>query len=301
MKKALSEKITIVTHNGSFHADDVFSVAALTLLFNGRKQSFDVVRSRDPKVAESGDIVLDVGGVYDESNLRFDHHQIGGAGARPNGIPFAAFGLIWKKFGEEISGDKKVAEWLDKKLVQYIDAGDNGAGELKPYAADVFPYTIEQSVCIFNLGWTDETKDGDSRFFEAVNFAAGVLEREIKTTKELVEGEKFVVQAYASASDKRLIILDKNYPWQEVLNRYSEPLYVVEPANSGWHAEAVRDNPTSFVNRKNFPAAWAGRRDAELAAITGISDAVFCPNACFVVFAKSKEGAIALAKMAIGL
>ena len=34
-----------------------------------------IIRSRDPAVIESGDIVVDVGGVYDVTRRRFDHHQ----------------------------------------------------------------------------------------------------------------------------------------------------------------------------------------------------------------------------------
>ena len=32
-------------------------------------------RSRDPKVLDECDVVVDVGGVYDPEKMRFDHHQ----------------------------------------------------------------------------------------------------------------------------------------------------------------------------------------------------------------------------------
>lgn len=35
------------------------------------------MRTRDPAVLETCSIVVDVGGVYDESKQRFDHHQRG--------------------------------------------------------------------------------------------------------------------------------------------------------------------------------------------------------------------------------
>ena len=75
---------TIVTHGGKFHADDVFSVAALTHLFPDAQ----VVRTRDAKLIAAADIVVDVGQEYDAASGRFDHHQRGGAGARDNGIPY---------------------------------------------------------------------------------------------------------------------------------------------------------------------------------------------------------------------
>ena len=86
-------EITVVTHNGNFHADDVFSIAVLKHVL----PTFKLVRTRDKALIESADYVIDVGGEYDPETNRFDHHQRGGAGERENGIPFSSFGLVWKK------------------------------------------------------------------------------------------------------------------------------------------------------------------------------------------------------------
>lgn len=48
----------IATHNGKFHADDVFGVALLTDLY----PDATIVRTRDPQMLDTADIVLDVGG-----------------------------------------------------------------------------------------------------------------------------------------------------------------------------------------------------------------------------------------------
>ena len=62
----------LVTHNANFHADDIFATATLDLVF---KSDIEVIRSRDPNIIESGDIVYDVGQIYDPERNRFDHHQ----------------------------------------------------------------------------------------------------------------------------------------------------------------------------------------------------------------------------------
>jgi len=84
--------ITIATHDGNFHADDVFSIAALKAVF----PTFTLIRTRDLTLIAKADIVIDVGGEHNEDTGRFDHHQRGGAGARENGIPFSSFGLFGK-------------------------------------------------------------------------------------------------------------------------------------------------------------------------------------------------------------
>jgi uncharacterized UPF0160 family protein len=83
--------------------------------------------------------------------------------------------------------------------------------------------------------------------------------------------------------------------------KYDEPLYVVFPnANKDtWRVGCVRKEEKSFENRKSFPVAWAGLRDQDLAKVTGVTDAVFCHNGRFLAVAKSKEGAIKLAELAL--
>jgi len=96
------------------------------------------------------------------------------------------------------------------------------------------------------------------------------------------------------------VIFDEKYPWQDVLKKIKEPIYVVEPGSmrGEWKVTCVRDNPRDFTNRKDLPKEWAGKRDTELVQITGVKDAVFCHNKLFTAYAKSKEGAIKLAELA---
>ena len=80
----------IITHSGSFQADDIFAVAILLLAVG----ESEVVRTRDKDQIALADYVVDVGMIYDPAQNRFDHHQPGGAGERPNGIPHASSGLV---------------------------------------------------------------------------------------------------------------------------------------------------------------------------------------------------------------
>ena len=85
----------IVTHNSTFHADDVFAVATLLII----EPDAEVIRTRDENIISSADYVVDVGQIYDKDKKRFDHHQLGGAGKRDDGIEYASFGLVWKEYG----------------------------------------------------------------------------------------------------------------------------------------------------------------------------------------------------------
>ncbi|TSC83607.1 MAG: hypothetical protein G01um101417_482 [Parcubacteria group bacterium Gr01-1014_17] len=292
-------KKLIVTHDGGFHADDAFAVAALLLHTKGNAE---VVRSRVPKVIASGDFVVDVGWEYNETRSRFDHHQPGGAGERSNKIPYAAFGLVWKKFGAAISDSEEIAARVDAKLVQPIDAADNGVQLGNYEGALAFPYFMQNAVFAFEPTWNEKNLSLDAQFDEARKFAGVILEREIAHARDALLGEGRVRAAYKAAEDKRIIVLDEKYHWGDILGEKAEPLFVVTPdrgPSGNWRAHAVRVGPNSFTSRLSFPEAWAGKRDEELALVSGVPDAVFCHNKLFTVAAQTKEGAIALAKKAL--
>lgn len=299
---SFSSKKIVVTHNGGFHPDDVFAVATLSLLLNGR---IKVVRTRNKEKISRADYVVDVGAVYDNEKNRFDHHQQGGAGARMNGVPYASFGLVWKHFGEKITKSKEIAEIIDRDLVQYIDAMDNGVGELKPIMGTVIPFTIGMMIMDMNpVGNINQSKSNEA-FERSKLIAERVLKNKINIIREELSTRIIIQKIYDSTLDKRLILLESKYPWSDVLKKYPEPLFVVGPREVNeegrldWEVVCVRDNPNSFINRRDLPESWAGKRDKELSDVTGVPDAVFCHNKRFMAVARSKEGALKLAELAL--
>ncbi len=294
------EQLKLITHNGNFHADDVFACATLMILLEREGKQYEIIRTRDEGIIASGDYVFDIGGVDDPLINRFDHHQKGGAGVRSNTIPYASFGLVWKKYGAVVSGSETIADNIDQKLVQPIDANDNGMNLFTGTIEGVSPAIISDIVSVFRPTWKEESYDIDGAFLTLAKTAKVYLERMIVRTKDALEASAFVEDAYARAEDKRLIILDGQYPAHETLEKYPEPLFVIGPrTDEKWMVKTMNKEKNSFANRKDLPASWAGLRDAELAKVTGVADAVFCHNGRFLAVAGSKEGAIALGKLAL--
>jgi uncharacterized UPF0160 family protein len=109
-----------------------------------------------------------------------------------------------------------------------------------------------------------------------------------------------VEAAIARAADPRVIELDRNMPWRElVTSRAPEALYVMYPKSDGWGAQAVPEEVGAFGNRRDLPAEWAGQSGDELAAVTGVPDAIFAHPARFYVSAASREGIVALLEQAL--
>lgn len=282
----------IATHNGNFHADDVFSVAALKNIFS----SFKLLRTRDLERIRKADIVIDVGGEYDADTDRFDHHQRGGAGARDNGIPYSSFGLIWKKYGVAIcNGDYEVAAAVDAGLVSTIDAID--CGHVEGVASGI---SLSQTISMFNPTW-QENGDFDACFDEAVEFASRILSRFIASASGGIHARALVAKAIENAKDPRVIVLKKYIPWKKAVHDLSQDaLFMVYPSQTGqWRIQTVPVEPGSFEDRKPLPTTWAGLSDQELQAVTGIHDAMFCHNGLFIAGAESFESTMKMAAIAL--
>lgn len=295
------EKITIVTHSSGFHTDDVFAVATLLLVL-GEKVSFEVIRSREKEIIDKADYVVDTGNTYEPLKNRFDHHQEGGAGKRLNGVPYASFGLVWKKYGEQLSGSMKKYEKIDRILVQPIDAGDNGLKFLETKIQNLHPFDIGILTSIFAPTWKENEVSIDEVFLQLVSYAKRIISRLIISVGDATEAEQLVIDSYNSSPDKRLILLNERYPWEEILSQYPEPLYVVyKNQQSNWSIKTIRNDRFSYEPRKKLPESWAGKRDKELEDATGVSDAVFCHNARFMAVAKTKEAILKMAEAALAL
>lgn len=293
-----NRQVKVAVHDGQFHSDDVFSVAILSLYL---KKPLKILRTRDPKILSKMDYLLDVGKKYNPKEHKFDHHQINWNEERKNGVRYATCGLMWKEYGEKICDSYDVARKVDEKVIQPIDAEDNGIEIYKNIFKNIFPYRMSDYIFTFNPTWT-ERKTNSLKFFEkAVALAKEILKREIKKVEDDILGEKMVREIYEKTKDKRIIILDNNYSWKKIISSYPEPLFVIRQIdeNKSWRVNAVNSEGLEFKSRLGFPMAWAGKESEELVEITGVSDAIFCHNQRFMCAVKSKEGAVELAKKAI--
>lgn len=310
---------TIATHSGSFHADDVFGVAVLAALFPEHR----IVRSRDPQELATADFLVDVGGVWDAQQGRFDHHQRGFGGARmrdgERAEGYASAGLVWREFGTayvrqaaqrmgqplDDAGCTRIAEDVDTALVRYLDLVDTGAADVAP---GVFGFSSILS--LLNSTWLEEgtlpaperARLQMERFAQGMEIVRRVLDRFIlRAIGQLLAADK--VRGAERLLDGRVLHLaDGGLPWTRVVvEEMPEVLLVVYPE---WDTQQhiVRTVPAqagSFRSRMDLPAPWSGLRGEQLAAACGVPDAVFCHTNLFIGAAKSFEGAMEMARKAL--
>lgn len=287
---------TVITHSGTFHSDEVLATVILEKVLG------NITICRTFKVPEElADDVI----VYDIGFGMYDHHQKGGNGARENGVPYAAAGLIWKDFGRQLVTDTcnpdLVWNLIDRDLIQGIDATDNGKIPKVDYPAQAM--TFSQAISSFNPNWDSEMSTDDA-FAKAVEFAKIVFDNVLANAVSKANAQDIVDEAIES-SVNNIMVLDRFVPWQEFIfsstnNKASDILFVVFPSNrGGYNWQCVPDALGSFGMRKAVPDEWKGLRDLELQNVTGVATASFCHPEGFIGGATTLEDAIALAKLAV--
>lgn len=263
------------THGGIFHADDVFATALLRIL------------NPDIKITRGFTVPHDFTGiVYDIGGGKYDHHQKDSR-VRKNGVPFAAFGLLWEQFGNELL-DEEDAQEFDKHFVQPLDCSDNTGEEnvLSLIIADRIPT------------WQEDSGQMDEAFWEAVGFAKEILERRFRQIRADREAYEIVYQKAVQCRDG-ILYLEPVVPWKKAVQE-QDIMYVIYPSiRGGYNIQAVPDKEDKNELRRPFPESWRGAEPQGLRKLTGIKDLTFCHMSGFLCAAETLEGAYSTARLAM--
>ncbi len=219
-------QMKLYLHSGNFHADDVFCCAFLRL-YGLQPETFRVAEITDEmrKEASAGTaIIADIGEIYDPGRNMFDHHQLN-APVRKDGTRYAAFGLLVQKFWKE--------EWtwkdrFENEYVKPIDATDNGQSN----------FVINRLIKAFVPNWNSD-EDPDAAFFQAVDFAYGILERDFARRAAIRDAE-IEIEIRAGEAKDGILILEKYIPFDSCLDSSMGVKTVIYPSNrSGYDCRIV--------------------------------------------------------------
>lgn len=317
--------LTLVTHDGKFHTDELMAIAIIELWSQHRNNAVQIVRTRNKEAIAAADIVVDVGGLYNEITMRFDHHQHNdGSLDRPDtAIPYSSAGLVWKAFGKELieksSFTKNMPDVdigiierfhkeVDKRLILPIDANDNGVDLIS------FPrnyLSLTSLVSRMNRPFFIDNEFLDSAYFDvAKGVCSGALLATLNEVRSEIMAEAIIENAVihpmwspdSACCYKEILELETGCPWKNVVSneeKYKDVVFVVAPGKNRWDVNAVPSSSSGFESRALLPKALRGLNDKELQGISGVDDAIFCHKGGFIAAAASKEGAIRLATLAI--
>ncbi len=269
-------------HDGSFHADEV-TACALLLLFNLIDKD-KIHRTRDPVSLEQCEYVCDVGGIYNPSIKRFDHHQVDYKGN------LSSAGMILKYLRDQKIISQELYDHFNRTLVMGVDAHDNGIAPQET-GYSFFSQIVSNFMPVH---YQASLKEYQEAFMEALEFVLGHLRRS-KERFEYIRGCKEKVKKSMEKKQK-VLVFEESLPWMENFfllgGEFHPALFVLMPTGNHWK---VRGIPPSLRDRMKvrqpLPKKWAGLHDEDLEKITGIEGSIFCHKGQFISIWKTREAA----------
>lgn len=252
------------THAGRFHADEITALAILKVAELCYK--YERLRQINLDNLIGSGFIVDIGRQYDHERLMYDHHQE--FLKRPNGMPYASAGLIWKHYGRDailkhlgVTDEDEINfihEYVDKNFIQGIDAHDadssyKAKGECS--AGEVNIITLPDVIGTFNH--TDVFHSIQDVFFEnACLLVQKVLYSILRQayailadTKSFKEKAKFYLNGTTVVIEEYIPSLDY------ILQEYPDVLYVITVSshpNNKYSMLAVKKNPKTRELRKTI-------------------------------------------------
>ena len=222
----------IVTHNGKIHADECAAVSLLSSYFANKGVEVYVLRTRDASKFLDSDCLVDVGGEYDHTRLRYDHHQsdFSEKWNTESSSLLSSAGLIWRHYGREIIemylsnnaeqydygfnySETTIEELLNiiyEKLILEIDAHDNGI-------SIIGGMNISELICAVNCNDVSDDETQNANFNRAVSLIGNIFDikfKEIINSYFNFHRDLEVVKSILRDDDKQkgYLIVNENIP-----------------------------------------------------------------------------------------
>ncbi|WP_372881933.1 MYG1 family protein [Psychromonas sp.] len=231
-----NDKIKVVTHNGSFHADEVTAVALLQLYGIIKKGQFEIIRTREMEQINQGDIVVDVGAIHNIETCRFDHHQIKDG-------KISSAGLVWLWIKDKTG---KACPEIDC-FVEAIDKHDCGIEKM----AD---FSFAQIVSAYNHTDVFDDKKQQKAFNHAVNIALKFTGHLKQKQDKLKRAAEIIKKSQVKQIGKHKVLILAEYApnWTALVHgesNYSEITHVIwyVEAKNQWNIQIPSDKENSFV------------------------------------------------------
>lgn len=270
---SITKLTKVITHAGTFHADDVCTVALLELLTGRELEVCRVSKMSDEHLIISLDRTYTI--VCDIGLGRYDHHfPDENKEHYDDGVPMASIGLIARDISIDGKSIEETFPGFTHEILKPIEARDNGYTTV-----ELRETPFGDIVKAFNPSW-DSDKSHDDCFREAVDVCKVLLSRFLTRIKSRVSAGEMIKSAEVI---NNVLVLDKFVPWQTYID--DTIVGCIYPSDrEGWCLQ-LAPGVLRFENRGRFEF----NEYAELLT-------TFVHPSGFMCVAKTKEDAIELTK-----
>ncbi|PWJ53394.1 uncharacterized UPF0160 family protein [Dyadobacter jejuensis] len=235
----------IITHAGTFHADEVLAVAITNYVYGGEIPIERVFKVSPEDMENSSVFVYDIAGEYNPAIGNFDHHQDGNMDAT---------NMLILNYLEPKLGCALVSR-LKNNLFKQVSDIDRGI-------VANYPNSFNSIIRNYN-----NMPDG---FYTALHIAESILLAYIKTAEKSIEGEKvwltFLKFDGVAIDDSGTIIPE----WRDLAEK-DNVFFLVSPNVRGGfqiisrNPEAIpipKDSRQTFRHNSGFMAVYSNKEDA---------------------------------------
>ena len=274
----MSNQIQVVTHDGIFHADEVFACALLCIAYG--QENVSIIRTRDTEVLTKAthdeDVwVVDVGDDFNPSMLNFDHHMRDFNVPNRHGNKLSSFGMVVEALLRRSFFSEVRQQLLD--FSNKVDLMDNG---------------IEVAEDLRFISVLNSYSDNEEfSFYAALQTAIGYLRSLINKWKEDHLTNLRLNDALGNMTEDGIIYHSSYIPVDERANAIPEAKLVVYKNKAGtYNIQSVNVGETKdFSVRCPAPSRWLGLRDNELIRASGGLPLTFCHAGGFLTVTSTDE------------
>ncbi|KAI5168759.1 hypothetical protein PAEPH01_0397 [Pancytospora epiphaga] len=303
--------LKLVTHSGNFHYDEILATALLEIIF----EKVELIRTRDRNIIKTGDIVYDVGGIFNPDANHFDHHQntFNETFSSKYTVKLSSCGLIYKYFCDRLFTKysfykenilyEEIKDKIYSEFFLYADAIDNGIS----LGATIPPRTLSDLVARFNV--YNSSSEAELERKQQVQFrkALEIVKLDLTNYIEYIFTE--YVPNYYEVYKEVIgvtgdIYITKLKAQPSLVFEVDEKLkknikYVIYTNRNEYRIVALPVKKGSFETRVPLLEKWRGLRDEELVSASGISDSIFVHATGFTGSAKTLSGAIRMCEKSL--
>lgn len=267
--------------SGPFTAEEILTVAGLHLLH----PTAEIVRTHDEEILAT-------------CVARYQTKWV--TQAARAGI-YRSFADFWEQCNLQLCGRQFVTLRVDRVLTPF-DRDATGK-KLTP--------SLVASIEAFNVQWK-ELRDPNAAYQEALRDTKRRLERLIVQAKADDEVESYATAARKLDPRSQVLVLNEPCPWERLPSTFLSDVrfIVIKSEQEGWNVHGAKSSGRSTrldprLNEYRYELPhWPFSNEVPdgqktLVERTGVADAISVASDYFSAHAASKEGALALAKLAL--
>ena len=235
--------LKIITHDGTFHSDEIFSIGLLMAFELKEDQEVQIVRSRNENFLEehrsiTDVFILDIGGDFNADLHNFDHHQ-----DNDYFKDKAAVRLVYDYLLAERKMEASIGKHLWENLIKLINQWDLGQEQK---FVNYYHRPLPSLISSYNRT-TEDLSEENIQFEKALRFGLEIVQNEIFSHQQYQDAKRTFLQ-HRNINSHTVIFETFNPKHSSFLKQYRTIRFYIYPYKGNWAVAAVNSKKHPLPN-----------------------------------------------------